>query len=270
MVYGSFELASAYEELSDPQFAHGNALIELLGIQPADRVLDIGCGTGRLAAVVVERLGPAGRLVGIDPAAARIELARKRSDPRLEFRIGRAGELAFPDASFEVAYMNSVLNWIDDRPKALAEAYRVLRPAGRLGIATTVRDHPNQLRLLERRAWRMVRSGGNADESRPDQAGSRQAATAEEIRAMLEQAGFAPRSFELRTFVSTFRDAGQMFEFSQATAYGQLVPGATERDYIAFRDAIETLLSGEFSGCVTDEGIRLERYVLLAVAERPQ
>ena len=267
--YGSIELASAYEELSEPQFAHGRELIALLGIRPEDHLLDIGCGTGRLAAFVVERLGAGGRLVGIDPAAPRIQLAQQRSDPRLEFRIGRAEDLSsFPDASVAVAYMNSVLNWIDDRPKAMAEAYRILKPGGRLGIATTVRDRPNQLRLLERRAWRTVRAGGTADESQHEQAGSKQAATAQEIRAMLEQAGFSPALVEVRTFVSTFRDVSQIIAFSQATAYGQLVPGATADDYAAFREAVETLLGGEFSDCVTDEGIRLERYVLLAVAAK--
>jgi len=267
--YGSIELASAYEELSEPQFAHGRELIALLGIRPEDHLLDIGCGTGRLAAFVVERLGAGGRLVGIDPAAPRIQLAQQRSDPRLEFRIGRAEDLSsFPDASVAVAYMNSVLNWIDDRPKAMAEAYRILKPGGRLGIATTVRDRPNQLRLLERRAWRTVKAGGVADESPADQAGSKQAATANEIRAMLEEAGFAPELVEVRTFVSTFRDVSQIIAFSQATAYGQLVPGATADDYAAFREAVETLLGGEFSDCVTDEGIRLERYVLLAVAAK--
>jgi ubiquinone/menaquinone biosynthesis C-methylase UbiE len=269
--YGSIDLASAYEELSDPQFAHGMELIALLEIRPDDRVLDIGCGTGRLAAFAVEHLGAGGRLVGIDPAPPRVQLAQQRRDPRLEFRIGRAEDLAsFPNASFAVAYMNSVLNWIDDRPKALLEAYRILQPGGRLGIATTVRDRPNQLRLLERRAWRTVRAGGVSEEPRADQAGAKQAATAQEIRAMLEEAGFAPKLVDVRTFTSTFRDVAQIMNFSQATAYGQLVPGATADDYAAFLEAIETLLGGEFAGCVTDEGIRLERYVLLAVAEKPR
>src|SRR5437762_6792007 len=92
--YGSIELASAYEELSDPQFAHGRELLGLLDIAGGDRVLDIGCGTGRLAALAVEALDAQGRLVGIDPAPPRIELARQRSDVRLEFRIGRAEDLS--------------------------------------------------------------------------------------------------------------------------------------------------------------------------------
>jgi SAM-dependent methyltransferase len=88
MTFGSVELASAYDELSDPQFTHGKELIALAGIGRGDRVLDIGCGTGRSAAFAVERMGAEGRIVGVDPAPPRIQVAQQRGDPRLEFRIG--------------------------------------------------------------------------------------------------------------------------------------------------------------------------------------
>src|SRR6266404_2045391 len=119
MTFGSVELASAYDELSDPQFTHGKELIALAGIGRGDRVLDIGCGTGRLAAFAVERMGVEGRIVGIDPASPRIQVAQGRADPRLEFRVGEAQQLSqFPDRTFDVAYLNSVFNWIRDKPRA--------------------------------------------------------------------------------------------------------------------------------------------------------
>jgi ubiquinone/menaquinone biosynthesis C-methylase UbiE len=119
--------------------------------------------TGAGAAFAVEHVGAEGRIVGVDPAPPRIEVAQQRDDSRLEFWIGQAQDLSqFPDAAFDAAYRNSVFNWIDDRPKALGEAYRVLKPRGRVGIGTTVRDRPNQLRLLERRAWKAVRGGGDS------------------------------------------------------------------------------------------------------------
>jgi SAM-dependent methyltransferase len=276
MTFGSVELASAYDELSDPQFTHGKELIALVGIGRGDRVLDIGCGTGRLAAFAVERVGAEGRIVGIDPAPPRIQVAQRRRDARLEFRIGHAQDLSqFPDATFDAAYMNSVLKWIDDRPKALGEAYRVLKPRGRLGIGTTVRDRPNQLRLLERRAWEVALGGGDSPtvEESPGastERGSRFAPTAAEIRAMLEDAGFVPRMLEVRTFVSVFRDVAQIIGFLQATTYGQFAPGASAADYAAFRSALEALLAGEYAEHASDEGIRLERYVLLAVADKPR
>jgi len=259
--------------LSDPEFTHAKEPIALLDIGRGDRVLDIGCGTGRLAAFTVERVGAEGRIVGIDPAPPRVQLALQRGDRRLQFRIGQAQDLSpFGDATFDVAYMNSVLNWIDDRPKEFGEAYRVLKPRGRLGVATTVRDRPNQLRLLAHRAERIAtgRAADTAtDNSLSEQCGSKYAATAAEIRDMLEDAGFVVQTLEVRSLTSVFRDVEQMIDFLRATTYGPRASGASDADYAGLREATETLLAGEYAHCASNEGIRLERSVLLAVTETP-
>jgi ubiquinone/menaquinone biosynthesis C-methylase UbiE len=273
--FGSVEMASAYDELSDPQFTHGKTLIALLGIGPGDRVLDIGCGTGRLAAFAVERMGVDGRVVGIDPASPRIQVAQERADPRLEFRISEAQELSpFPDGSFDVAYLNSVFNWIRDKPRAFSEAHRVLKSGGRLGVGTTVQERPNQLGLIKSRAWKTVRGVSGRTEQDTSRAsgkiGSNYVATAAEIRAMLEDAGFVPRIHEVRTFISMCRDVAHIVDFLQATSYGDLAPGASAADYAAFRRELEALFAGEYADCVSSDGIRLERYVLLAVADKPK
>jgi SAM-dependent methyltransferase len=273
--FGSPELAAAYDGLSDPQFTHGTELLGLLEVGPGDHVLDIGCGTGRLAVAALERIGAEGRIAGIDPASPRIDVARRYTDPRLDFRVGVAEDLSqFADASFDVAYLNSVLNWIRDRAQALREAYRVLKPGGRLGIGTTVRDRPNELRLLARRAWKAARGKGDAqapvaDDSGRTGDGSRNAATEGEIRELLASAGFVSRSIELRNFTSRFRDVAQIVDFIQATNYGQLAPGVDAGDQARFRDALETLLAREHPVGAGGEGIRLERYVLLARADKP-
>ena len=276
MTFGSVEMASAYDELSDPQFTHGKELVALLEIGRGDRVLDIGCGTGRLAAFTVERVGGKGRIVGVDPAPPRIQVAQQRRDPHFEFRIGHAEDLSqFADASFDVAYLNSVVNWIQDKPRAFGEAYRVLKPHGRLGIGTTVRERPNQLGLMKTRAWKTVRGG---TKERPvqepphasDEIGSRYPSTAAEIRAMLEDAGFVSRVHEVRTFTSVFRDVAQIVDFLRATSYGDYAPGASAADYAAFAGTLEALFAGEYADRVSSDGIRLERYVLLAVADKPR
>jgi len=208
-------------------------------------------------------LGAEGRIVGIDPAPPRVQLALQRGDRRLEFRIGQAQDLSpFGDATFDVAYMNSVLNWIDDRPKAFGEAYRVLKPRGRLGVATTVRDRPNQLRLLAHRAERIAtgRAADTAtDNSLSEQCGSKYAATAAEIRDMLEDAGLAVQTLDVRSSMSVFRDVEQTIDFLQATMFGQFAPGASDADYAGFRQATETLLAGEYARPLSNEGNRLER-----------
>jgi arsenite methyltransferase len=275
--FGSPELASAYDGLSDPQFTHGTELLALLDVGRGDRVLDIGCGTGRLAIAALERVGAEGRIVGIDPAPPRVDIARRHADPRLEFRVGAAEDLSqFADASFDVAYLNSVLNWIRDRAQALREAHRVLAPGGRLGIGTTVRDRPNQLRVLARRAWKAARGVGDGleapaeeDSGRPGSRGARNTATEGEVRTLLESAGFVPRSIELRNFTSRFRDVAQVIDFMQATTYGQVVRSASADDHARFREALQALLACDYPGAVTGDGIRLERYVLLAIADKP-
>jgi SAM-dependent methyltransferase len=97
------------------------------------RVLDVGCGTGRLASLLVERYGC--KLWGVDPEPAMIEVARERVPPGVGLKIGRAEELPFKDGWFERVTMTLVLQLVD-RPAAFAEILRVLQPGGRLALAT--------------------------------------------------------------------------------------------------------------------------------------
>jgi len=68
------ELAATYDQVSVRQFNHGKVLIGALGIKPGERVLDVGCGTGRLGAYVAGLVAPAGSVVGVDPLPLRVAL----------------------------------------------------------------------------------------------------------------------------------------------------------------------------------------------------
>jgi ubiquinone/menaquinone biosynthesis C-methylase UbiE len=149
--HDSPRLAAAYDRLSDMQLEGGRRLAERLGLVEGARVLDVGCGTGRLARWIAGLVGPTGRVVGIDPLAERIAIARAGTeggaDERasagapIAFEIGQAEDLhAFADESFDAVSMSSVFHWLSDKPKALAEARRVLRPGGRLGVTTLPRE----------------------------------------------------------------------------------------------------------------------------------
>jgi demethylmenaquinone methyltransferase/2-methoxy-6-polyprenyl-1,4-benzoquinol methylase len=105
------------------------------------RVLDICTGTGALAALLRARVGPQGRVVGLDLTEAMVEGARRRV-PQVEFLVCDAVHLPFADATFDAASMAFGLRNIADHELALAEMLRVLRPGGRaviLEFSTVIR-----------------------------------------------------------------------------------------------------------------------------------
>jgi SAM-dependent methyltransferase len=105
-------------------------------VQAGEAVLDLGCGAGFDAFVAAQLVGPAGRVAGIDLSAEMIAVAvaglREAGYVQVEFCRGEVESLLFPDASFDLALSNGVLNLIPDKPGALREILRVLRPGGRL------------------------------------------------------------------------------------------------------------------------------------------
>jgi ubiquinone/menaquinone biosynthesis C-methylase UbiE len=134
--HDSRSLAETYHRVSELQFEGGKRLVERLGLEEGARVLDVGCGTGRLAHWIAECVGANGAVTGIDPLEERIHIARSRGGA-VRFEVGQAEDLrAFEDASFDAVCMSYVLHWVEDRAKALAEVRRVLRPGGLLGVMT--------------------------------------------------------------------------------------------------------------------------------------
>ena len=105
-------------------------------ICPGEAVLDLGCGAGFDAFIAAQLVGPAGRVVGIDLSPEMLTMAeaglREAKSPQIEFQVAQVEVLPFPDASFDVALSNGVLNLIPDKAAALREIFRVLRPGGRL------------------------------------------------------------------------------------------------------------------------------------------
>ena len=97
-------------------------------------VLDVGCGTGRLATAAAQRVGPSGAVTGLDRNDGMLAVARRSGG--VAWRQGDAHDLPFPDASFDRVTCAFVLMFLDDPAVALAETVRVLRPGGRLVVAT--------------------------------------------------------------------------------------------------------------------------------------
>jgi ubiquinone/menaquinone biosynthesis C-methylase UbiE len=111
-----------------------------LQLRPGDRVLDVGCGTGRLAMVFGDRVAPGGSVDGIDAAAEMIKRATGRASKHgmpVTFQVALAQQLPFPDVTFDAVACILALHHVadDDQLTAVQEMYRVLKPGGRLLIA---------------------------------------------------------------------------------------------------------------------------------------
>jgi ubiquinone/menaquinone biosynthesis C-methylase UbiE len=129
-------LAPRYDELrhADPALrTEAYRLLADAGDLRGRRVLDIGCGTGTLAAWLAEHA--AARVWGVDPSAEMLAVARDKAPDGVGLKQGRAEALPFKDGWFERAVMMLVFHHVERRP-ALAEAHRVLGREGRLVIGT--------------------------------------------------------------------------------------------------------------------------------------
>ena len=156
------EAAHAYEALFEPALFGQWApkVADAAQIQPGQRVLDVGCGTGILAREIASRVGSVGRVVGIDPSAGMLALAKRRA-PAVEWREGVDESLPFPDQSFEAVVSQFALMFFTDRRQGLREMLRVLTPGGRLAVAVwdsldEMPAYASEVALLNRMAGRQA------------------------------------------------------------------------------------------------------------------
>lgn len=110
---------------------------DLARIGPGDAALDVCCGTGDLALELRRRVGPGGRVVGLDFSAQMLELAEAKSAARgaaVEWVQGNALELPFPDATFDAATVGFGVRNVADLRGGIGEMARVVRPGGAVAI----------------------------------------------------------------------------------------------------------------------------------------
>jgi SAM-dependent methyltransferase len=128
--------AEVYDEMFVPALFQqwGPIVADAARIGPGESVLDVACGTGVLACAALDRVGSQGAVAGLDPNPDMLTVARRKST-RIEWREGRAESLPFPDESFDAVVSQFGLMFFDDRPAALRDMMRVLRPNGRMAVA---------------------------------------------------------------------------------------------------------------------------------------
>ncbi|MDD2770335.1 MAG: methyltransferase domain-containing protein [Methylococcus sp.] len=254
-------LARQYEDLSDKQYNHGKLLLGDLGLVHGQRVLDVGCGTGRLTEYAAGLVGEAGWVVGVDPLPLRLEIAKRRAAANLLFREGRSENLReFQAESFDAVFLNSVFHWLPEKAGSLAEAYRVLKTGGRLGISTASKERPHALEQVVR----SVVERAPYDAYPVTSATTPYKVTSEELTALLEQAGFRVRSIEIRSFVDQFDTPATVIDFSRSSSFGNFLGALPDELRLTAIDEIKS----ELAKLRGPEGIVLTRNLIFAVAEK--
>jgi arsenite methyltransferase len=257
-------LAEIYDKISDSQFEGGKRIVERLGIKAGHRVLDVGCGTGRLACWIRECVGPNGTVVGIDPLVERIAVARNRNSD-IHFAVGSAEDLGcFPDNSFDAVCLSAVFHWIKDKPKALAEIRRVLRPGGRLGCTTV----PKELYWSGTMPTVCASVFGRSpylESLVPSMLGlMHRHLTTTELVTLLDEQRFELVELHLVRRTQTLKSGEDVVDFAESSSFGNFLSLVPED----LRASLRADLAESFDKNREDNGIILRQFATLFVAER--
>ena len=192
--------ASAYDRVADPQARWGAAVLDRLPLAGDERVLDAGCGTGRVTERLLARL-PRGRVVALDQSPAMLVEARRRLAPygdRVEYVEADLAQPLPVEGLVDAVLSTATFHWVLDHDALFANLARVLRPGG----------------------WLVAQCGGFGNvatllrvavEVAPEFSREHNFQTAEATRARLEQTGFT----DIRTWLSdepTTFEPGEPFE----------------------------------------------------------
>jgi len=141
----------------------GPVVSKAAGVAPGQAVLDVACGTGALTMAAAAIVGSHGRVAGLDANPDMLAVARRKSKI-IDWREGRAEDLPFDDASFDAVISQFGLMFFDDRPRALSEMMRVLKPGGRLTVAVcgAVERSPGYTAFANLLDWLFGKEVGNA------------------------------------------------------------------------------------------------------------
>jgi trans-aconitate methyltransferase len=148
-----------YAANSAPQQAWARELIAKLNLRGDERILDVGCGDGKVTAELA-RAVPRGRVTGIDASPPMIDFAREAfppgKTPNLDFCVMDAREIRFAQ-KFDVIFSNAALHWVEDHPAFLRGAAAGLRSSGRLLVSCGGKGNAQDVFLVVRAEMRRKR-----------------------------------------------------------------------------------------------------------------
>ena len=142
-VYETFFVPALFGQFVEP-------MLDAVGAGDGDRVLDIGAGTGVVARAALNRVGTRGSVVAVDPNEGMLAVA-KRLAPTVDIRRGVAEQLPVDQGEIDCVTCQFALTFFSDRRRAVGEMRRVLRPGGRLAVATwaSVEESPGYAAMIE-------------------------------------------------------------------------------------------------------------------------
>lgn len=222
-----------YAANSAAQLAWARELIAKLNLRGDERILDVGCGDGKVTAEIARAL-PHGEIIGLDSSAEMIRFARKhfapQKFPNLAFHERDARNLRFTQP-FDILFSNATLHWVDDHPAFLRGAAACLKPGGRLVVSCggkgNAQDVFDALRsVLRLKRWREHFRNLTAPYffHRP-----------EDYEIWLPRFGFEPRLVRLANKDATFPGPSGLAAWIRTTwlPYTQRVPPEQREEFIA-------------------------------------
>ena len=138
--------AASYDRISDPQFGWALEQLERLPLHGDEIVLDAGCGSGRVTAVLADRV-PRGRVYGVDVAPSMAEHAKTALGDRATVSSQDLVELELPEP-VDAVFSNATFHWIHDHDALFAALHRVMKPGGRLVAQCGGRGNINAFRTI--------------------------------------------------------------------------------------------------------------------------
>lgn len=213
--------------------ADAEAMLERIGVAAGWRCLDLGCGPRGITDLLARRVGPLGRVVGLDADAGFLEYARREAPANVEFVQGDAYRTGLPDAGFDLVHARFVATTAGEGPALLREAMRLARSGGFVAFQESdisslkcFPPHPAFARLSDIMEALLERIGGDAR-------------FGQGMYAMFHDAGL--RDLGYRPFVLGVRPGDTFHDFLPATV--ESMRSALVREKLVEKDALDRLIA---------------------------
>ena len=238
-------------------------LLRNFNVGEAPVALDVACGTGISTFTLIEKTGGKGEFHGVDISEGMLEVARRSAEAQgldVQFTKGDAENLDYPDDKFDIVISNMSLQFFPDKPRALSEMRRVLKPGGRLALLFGAGP-------IYREVWEVL---GEVAAGRPEHPGF--AASVEEIKAMHIGLEETEDLMEGAGFEKTYVYARHRLVYYEPEFIIHYIPYAGCWKIALPEDALVEVveeLTERLTEAGTGKGFRSTWYVILAYGIKP-